>query len=144
MRRQGERVRTEVPPGPDNPLGEFFIGLSRSMCGIHATNAPASIYSFRTHGCVRLHPDDAADLFSRISIGTPVEIIYEPVLLARQGDGTVSLEVNPDVYARSGNLRRVFDALASRDSLADAVDPARVEAILAAGEGRAIRVDRVP
>jgi L,D-transpeptidase ErfK/SrfK len=144
MREQGERVRTVVPPGPDNPLGEYFIGLSRSMCGIHGTNAPASIYSFRTHGCIRLHPDDAADLFSRVSIGTPVEIIYEPVLVARPADGAVYLEVNPDVYGRTGDPRRVFDALASRDSPPDTVDPARVDAVLAAGEGRAIRIDRVP
>jgi L,D-transpeptidase ErfK/SrfK len=144
MRQQGEPVRTEVPPGPGNPLGEFFIGLSGSMCGIHGTNAPSSIYSFRTHGCIRLHPDDVADLFSRVTIGTPVEIIYEPVLLARQRDGAFYLEVNPDVYARAGSLRNVFDALASRDSLSDAVDPARVDAILAAAEGLAARIDRVP
>jgi L,D-transpeptidase ErfK/SrfK len=144
MRQQGETVKTEVPPGPGNPLGEYFIGLSRSMCGIHGTNAPSSIYSFRTHGCVRLHPDDAADLFSRVAIGTPVEIIYEAVLLARQPDGAVYLEVNPDVYARAGNPRQAFDALASRDPLPDAVDPARVDAVLAAAEGRAARVDRAP
>lgn len=145
MRRQGERVRTEVPPGPGNPLGEYFIGLSGSSCGIHGTNAPSSIYTFRTHGCVRLHPADAADLFSRVSIGAPVEIIYEPVLVARQADGAVYLEANPDVYARAESPRAAFDALAAREPVPDTtVDPVRVDAILAAGEGRAARIDRVP
>jgi L,D-transpeptidase ErfK/SrfK len=142
MRRQGEPVRTVVPPGPQNPLGEHWIGLSGSSCGIHGTNAPESIYSFRTHGCIRLHPDDAADLFARVSIGTPVEIAYEPVLLARQPDGAVFLEVNPDVYGRAADLRALFEAAAARQNVLDIVDPARVEAVLANRAGIAERIDR--
>lgn len=142
MRRKGEPVRTVVPPGPENPLGEHWIGLSGSFCGIHGTNAPSSIYTFRTHGCVRLHPDDVADLFSRVSIGTTVEVIYEPVLLARQPDGAVFLEVNPDVYGRTGSLRAAFDRLAARDGLANLVDPAQVDDLLARHEGIALKVNR--
>ncbi len=141
MRRKRQPVRTVVPPGPENPLGDYWIGLSRSFCGIHGTNAPSSIYSFRTHGCVRLHSDDAAELFWRVSIGTPVEVIYEPVLLAGQPDGAVFLEVNPDVYGRIGNLRAAFDGLAVREGVADLVDPARVDALLARHEGIALRVN---
>jgi L,D-transpeptidase ErfK/SrfK len=142
MRRKGQTVRRVVPPGPENPLGEHWIGLSGSSCGIHGTNAPSSVYSFRTHGCVRLHPDDAADLFSRVSIGTPVEVIYEPVLLAREPGGAVFLEVNPDVYGRTGDLREVFDALAAREGVSDLIDPARVDALLARHEGVASRISR--
>jgi L,D-transpeptidase ErfK/SrfK len=142
MRRQGEPVRTVVPPGPQNPLGEQWIGLSGSFCGIHGTNAPASIYTFRTHGCIRLHPDDAADLFARVSIGTPVEIAYEPVLLRRLPDASVFLEVNPDIYGRAGDLRVLFEAAAARQQALDMVDPARVEAVLANRAGIAERIDR--
>lgn len=142
MRRHGEPVRAVVPPGPQNPLGEHWIGLSGSFCGIHGTNAPASIYSFRTHGCIRLHPDDAADLFARVSIGTPVEIAYEPVLLRRQPDGAVFLEVNPDIYGRAGDLRALFEAAAARQNILDIVDPARAEAVLADRAGIAERIDR--
>lgn len=142
MRRKGEPVRTVVPPGPQNPLGEHWIGLSGSSCGIHGTNAPASIYSFRTHGCIRLHPDDAADLFARVSIGTPVEIAYEPVLLRRQPDGAVFLEVNPDIYGRAADLRALFEAAAARQDILDIVDPARAEAVLADRSGIAERIDR--
>jgi L,D-transpeptidase ErfK/SrfK len=53
MRREGQVVRQEVPPGPDNPLGEFWIRISPS-CGIHGTNFPASVYGVSTHGCLRL------------------------------------------------------------------------------------------
>ena len=103
MRQKGERVRTKVPPGPDNPLGEYWMGLSMSCCGIHSTNAPQSVYSFQTHGCIRMNPEDAEDLFHRIEVGVPVEIIYEPVLLAENPDGTTLLEVHPDIYRRTGS-----------------------------------------
>jgi L,D-transpeptidase ErfK/SrfK len=107
MRRKGEAVRTRVLPGQDNPLGDYWLGLSLTCCGIHGTNAPQSIYTFQTHGCIRLAPQNAAELFSRVSVGLPVEIVYEPVLMARDEDGTVFLEVHPDVYRRSdGNAER--------------------------------------
>lgn len=103
MRRKGEKVRKKVPPGPDNPLGGYWMGLSATCCGIHSTNAPGSVYQFKTHGCVRMSPDDADDLFHRIEVGIPVEIIYEPVLLARNRDGTTLMEVHPDIYGRTGD-----------------------------------------
>jgi lipoprotein-anchoring transpeptidase ErfK/SrfK len=43
MRREGKPVLTIVPPGPDNPLGRHWLGLSRVSCGIHGTIVPASI-----------------------------------------------------------------------------------------------------
>ncbi len=140
MRRHGEPVRTEVPPGPANPLGDYWIGLSGSLCGIHGTNAPASIYGFRTHGCIRLHPDDIADLFSWVSIATPVWIAYEPVLLALREDGALFLEVNPDVYGRAGSARAAVDALAARMGLLSLLDAARVDQVIANREGIARRV----
>ena len=142
MRQHGETVRTEVPPGAANPLGEYWIGLTGSSCGIHGTNAPTSIYTFRTHGCIRLHPDDVADLFSRVSIGTPVWVVYEPVLLARQQDGTVFLEVTPDIYRRARNARNIVGELAAREGLAGVLDETRVAEVLVSREGVARRVDR--
>ena len=103
MKEKGQRVRTKVAPGPENPLGRHWLGLSSSGCGIHGTNAPASVYRFGTHGCIRLHPEDVADLFARVGIGTPVQIVYEPVLLGRDDRGVVFLEVHPDVYGLRGD-----------------------------------------
>ena len=115
MRRKGEKVRKKVPPGPDNPLGEYWMGLSATCCGIHSTNAPQSVYQFQTHGCVRMSPDDAEDLFYRIEVGTPVEIIYEPVLVGRNADGATLVEVHPDVYNRLGsNLERAAEVAETR------------------------------
>ncbi len=47
MRRAGKRVVKSVPPGPANPLGRFWLGLSLDSVGIHGTIAPLSIYSLR-------------------------------------------------------------------------------------------------
>ena len=141
MRRHGEKVETRVPPGPDNPLGDYWIGLEGSECGIHGTNAPGSIYGFRTHGCIRLHPDDIADLFPRVSKGMTVQVVYEPVLLARGADGAVFLEVNPDIYGRQSNAREAVATLAEREGLRAALDPEAVERTVARKEGLARRVD---
>jgi L,D-transpeptidase ErfK/SrfK len=112
-RRAGREQAPHVPPGPNNPLGKFWLGLSGGGIGIHGTNAPASIYRAATHGCVRLHPDDIEWLFPRVGVGTAVRLIYEPILLTSVG-GQVFLEVHPDVY------RRVPDAAAAARALAEA------------------------
>ena len=97
MRREGKPVLKHVPPSPQNPLGRYWIGLSVPNLGIHGTNAPASIYSLVTHGCVRLHPEDIENLFMQVEIGTSGRIIYEPVLIVRQDD-SIFIEVHPDAY----------------------------------------------
>lgn len=98
MRREGLVVRKRVPPGPDNPLGKYWMGLTAPGYGIHSTIYPMSIYQFRSHGCIRLHPDDAEDLFFRVKVGDRVEIIYQPVMVDRDAEGRVWLEVHRDVY----------------------------------------------
>lgn len=103
MRRNGKDVVTRILPGPRNPLGRYWIALTHQNLGIHGTNAPTSVYRFQSHGCIRLHPDDIADLFPRVEIGTPGEIVYEPLLLARGVDGRLYLEVHRDVYSRMGD-----------------------------------------
>jgi L,D-transpeptidase ErfK/SrfK len=141
MRRHGETVEARVPPGPASPLGDYWIGLEGSGCGIHGTNAPASIYGFRTHGCIRLHPQDIADLYSRASKGMAVVLIYEPVLLGRDSSGAVFLEVNPDIYGRQTDPRGAVAALAKRESLGTVLDSTAVEQVIARKEGLARRVD---
>ncbi len=71
------RGRKPVPPGPDNPLGHRWMRISEDGYGIHATNEPASIGRARSHGCIRMSRADAEDLFDRVVVGTPVEIVYE-------------------------------------------------------------------
>jgi lipoprotein-anchoring transpeptidase ErfK/SrfK len=64
-----------VPPGPSNPLGTRWMGLSAPGVGIHGTDAPTSIGYSASHGCVRMHVPDAEWLFEHVSVGTPVVIL---------------------------------------------------------------------
>ena len=140
MRRNGEKVRTRVPPGPENPLGRFRLRLSLECCGIHGTNAPQSIYRFQTHGCIRLAPQDAVDLFSRVPVGVAVEIIYEPVLVFRAADGRAFIEVHPDVYRRTDGNRETAMTIAESRGLGSASRSARWEEIVQDEEGIAVRL----
>jgi L,D-transpeptidase ErfK/SrfK len=97
QRRQGKPVLTRVLPGPANPLGKYWLGLSEPGYGIHGTNAPASIGKFATHGCIRLRSEDIEDLFSRVELGTPGVSVYEPVIVAVLGR-ELWLEAHRDTY----------------------------------------------
>ena len=110
MCRNGREPLSSAPSGPSNPLGDHWLGLSLPSVGIHGASAPQSVYSFETHGCIRLHPDDIRDVFERVALQDAGEVIYEPVLMAQVGD-RVFLEVHRDVYGRRSDpvltIRRI-------------------------------------
>jgi lipoprotein-anchoring transpeptidase ErfK/SrfK len=56
-------------------MGAAAMGLSRGNYAIHGTNDPSSIGRFVSHGCIRMHNADVLDLYSRVSIGTPVYVL---------------------------------------------------------------------
>ena len=64
-----------VPPGPGNPLGTRWMGLSVPGVGIHGTPDAASIGYSASHGCIRMRIPDAEWLFEHVSEGTPVFIV---------------------------------------------------------------------
>jgi lipoprotein-anchoring transpeptidase ErfK/SrfK len=64
-----------IPPGPGNPLGTRWMGLSAPLVGIHGTPDSASIGYSASHGCIRMLIPDATWLFDRVRIGTPVLIV---------------------------------------------------------------------
>ena len=64
-----------VPPGPGNPLGTRWMGISAPYVGIHGTPDSASIGYSASHGCIRMRIPDAEWLFRRVKIKTPVFII---------------------------------------------------------------------
>ena len=63
-----------IPPGPGNPLGTRWMGLSAPGVGIHGTPDDASIGYSASHGCIRMHIPDAEWLFHHVKVGTPVVI----------------------------------------------------------------------
>ena len=64
-----------VPPGPGNPLGTRWMGISAPGVGIHGTPDAASIGYSASHGCIRMRIPDAEWLFDHVGIGTTVYIV---------------------------------------------------------------------
>jgi lipoprotein-anchoring transpeptidase ErfK/SrfK len=64
-----------VPPGPGNPLGTRWMGISAPYVGIHGTPDAASIGYSASHGCIRMRISAAEWLFQRVKVGTPVFIV---------------------------------------------------------------------
>ncbi|HEX2505350.1 MAG TPA: L,D-transpeptidase [Gaiellaceae bacterium] len=64
-----------IPPGPGNPLGTRWMGLSVGGVGIHGTPDAASIGYSASHGCIRMRIREAEWLFERVRIGTTVFIV---------------------------------------------------------------------
>jgi lipoprotein-anchoring transpeptidase ErfK/SrfK len=69
------RGQHPIPPGPGNPLGTRWMGLSAPGVGIHGTPDSASIGYSASHGCIRMRIPEAEWLFTRVRIGTPVFIV---------------------------------------------------------------------
>jgi L,D-transpeptidase ErfK/SrfK len=134
MQREGKPVQTCVPPGPENPLGKHWLGLSLRGYGIHGTIAPTSIYQFRTHGCIRLHPDHVAELFAAVSPGTPGMIVYQRLMVAKVGS-RIFLEAHPDVYLKEADPMKQFHEAIRFHNLAAEVDWGSAKDIIGRQEG---------
>src|SRR5512139_670306 len=91
--KKGDPLPAKVLPGPQNPLGEYALYLSKSTYLIHGTNKPASIGLRATNGCIRLYPEDVKKLFESTPVKTPVSIVNQPYLLG-QWNGAVFMEVH--------------------------------------------------
>jgi L,D-transpeptidase ErfK/SrfK len=89
-----------VPPGPDNPLGDFAMRLAAGggTYLIHGTNNPTAVGMAVTHGCIRMYPEDVAAVFALVPVGTKVRLINEPVKVAWVG-GKLFVEAHPPVDA---------------------------------------------
>jgi L,D-transpeptidase ErfK/SrfK len=90
---EGDPLPRIVPPGPQNPLGEYAMRLGLPGYLIHGTNRPAGVGMRVTHGCIRMFPEDIDYLFGRVDLNTAVRIINEPVKIGWNGDELV-LEVH--------------------------------------------------
>jgi len=108
--QNGDPLPASVPPGPDNPLGQYRIRLAvgNGTYLIHGTNNPIAVGLAVTHGCIRMYPDDVAALFPLISVGTPVRLINEPVKVAWV-DGELLLEAHPPVDAQGQSIEPNLD-----------------------------------
>jgi L,D-transpeptidase ErfK/SrfK len=94
----GDPLPKVVPPGPNNPLGDFAMRLAvgGGSYMLHGTNNPMAVGMAITHGCIRMYPEDVAALFPLVPVGTKVWLINDPVKVAYV-DGELLLEAHPPV-----------------------------------------------
>jgi L,D-transpeptidase ErfK/SrfK len=101
----------KVPPGPDNPLGDFALRLSQFEYAIHGTNKPWGVGRRVSHGCIRMYPEDIAELYSMVPVEAIVHVIYEPIKIG-WGDGKCWIQVFDDFDNRIDNpVSKVTDDL---------------------------------
>lgn len=62
---------------PGGPFGVRWMGLNKPGYGIHGTNNPASIGTRASHGCIRMYNKDVIEVYNKVPIGTPVQIISQ-------------------------------------------------------------------
>ena len=100
-----------VQSGPDNPLGYRWMGFL-PLYGIHGTNAPWAIGLAVSNGCVRMHEEDAEELFDIVSYGTPVMVTYDRIKVRINASGEVSVGIYPDIYGyKSVSVADVYSIL---------------------------------
>ena len=76
IRRENRRLKAVVRGGASNPLGAraiyLYVDGRDTLYRIHGTNAPSSIGTFASHGCIRMINEDVIELYSMVRPGAPV------------------------------------------------------------------------
>lgn len=78
MRRENPTLPAYMPGGhPRNPLGVRALYLGSSMYRIHGTDAPWTIGTAVSKGCIRMYNEDVLDLYPRVPVGTRVNVTWK-------------------------------------------------------------------
>ena len=103
-----------VRAGPDNPLGRYAMRLGIPGYLIHSTNKPYGVGMRVTHGCLRMYPEDIESLFDKVSVGTQVQLVNQPIKLGWLA-GSLFLELHPpleeDKDKYQDYMQSVLDAI---------------------------------
>lgn len=128
LKDDGDILPAFIPPGPDNPLGEYAmrLGITRGSYLIHGTNKPVGVGMQITHGCIRLYPEDIQQLFAEVPVGMAVRIVNQRIKTGWV-DGALYLEVHhpldgmdpKDVEDLTALTRNIVAATAQRRVIVD-------------------------
>ena len=96
LAKYGKELPSIVPPGEDNPFGDYALQLKfgHNNYWIHGTNQNFGIGMRVSAGCIRLNPEDIAWLFEQVAINEKVRIINQPIKIAAEPNGEKMLEVH--------------------------------------------------
>jgi L,D-transpeptidase ErfK/SrfK len=121
----GRPLPKVVPPGPDNPLGDYAMRLDipGGAYLIHGTNRPVAVGMPVTHGCIRMFPEDVEQFFKMVKVNTPVRIVHQALKAGFVGD-QLYLEVHPPLEGNDNleersltNVTRVLVAATQNRSI---------------------------
>ena len=123
-----------VPPGPDNPLGDFALYLGWPTYLIHGTNRPYGVGRRVSRGCIRMYPEGVEELFASVPVGTPVTAVDQPVKVGWHA-GELFLEVQPDMAQ--------IDELEASQTMSERPPESGVRRLVLDRAGTAARSDRL-
>ena len=127
-----------MPPGGENPMGDYKLTLSWGDYGIHGTAMPLGVGRLVSHGCTRMYPEHIKQLFPMVPVGASVEYIYEPAKIGFR-QGRIYLSVHEDVYFKIRSMILHVLTLLEQRGLADQVNMRKV--MLAVEEQNGLPVD---
>jgi len=130
-----------MPPGGENPMGDFKLTLSWGDYGIHGTAMPLGVGRLVSHGCTRMYPEHIKQLFPMVPVGTSVEYIYEPAKIGFR-QGRIYLSVHEDVYFKIRSMILHVLNLLEQRGLADQVNVRKVMQAVEEQNGLPVDVTR--
>jgi L,D-transpeptidase ErfK/SrfK len=132
-----------MPPGPENPLGEFMLKFSAGAYGVHGTAMPWGVGRLVSHGCIRCYPEHIRILYPQVPVGMKLEIIYEPIKFGKL-NGQIYVEAHPDVYKKIPDYHQYAQQKLSQSPYANQVDANRLSAALKLQNGLPTNISRLP
>jgi len=148
---RGDKLPRQVPPGPNNPLGQYLLILDIPSYFIHGTNKRLGIGMQVTHGCIRMYPEDIAQLAKQVPNNTPVTIVNQTIKTGWQ-DGDLYLEVHEPLEHDSEGTKKTVSGTdvvraivaATRSDQETQIDWDRVIAVTEAASGIPEKIGRKP
>ena len=143
----GDPLPKRVPPGPENPLGNYAMRLGMPEYIIHGTNKPFGIGMRVSHGCIRLYPEDIEKLYQQVKLNTPVRIVNQPYKVGVH-QSRLYLEAHPylqeDQEKFERNLTSIIEMLINiADDVAYQVDWDRAKSAIAESNGIPVEIGRI-
>ena len=132
IRKEQPDLPPVVPPGPDNPLGDYALRLEWPGYLIHGTNKPDGVGRNSSHGCIRLYPEDIEWLFSEVTVGTPVRVVNDEVQTAWIGS---------DLYVAIYPSKKQAEQIEINEPMTPAVPPRLKKRVASAAGGHMDRID---
>jgi L,D-transpeptidase ErfK/SrfK len=131
-----------MPPGPDNPLGEFVMKFSAGAYGIHGTHMPWGVGRLVSHGCIRCYPEHIRILFPQVGLRSTLEIIYQPLKIG-QMNGEIFVEAHPDVYRKLPDYERYAMEVLKQFPMANRIDMKRFQLAITLQNGVPTNVTKI-